>query len=272
MALYLKQRYGKTALVAGASEGLGAAFAEFLAAEDIDLVLIARRLQPMQQLADRLKERYKVDVTCISCDLGDHDSTKKIKAVLTGRSINILVYNAAISYIGPFLEKPVENHNNATRVNIITPLNMVHFFGEKMMVRKKGAVILMTSMAGMQGSGNLSVYAASKAFLRIFAESLWYEWKKSGVDIIGCCAGATSTPGYIRSAPAKTGFFTPRVLSPEKVVKLCFRKLGKHPSFIAGRGNLAASVIMHRLLPKKMAVNIMGKTTGKMYRLEDQKR
>ncbi|HBE43047.1 MAG TPA: short-chain dehydrogenase [Bacteroidales bacterium] len=267
MALYLKQRYGKTALVAGASEGLGAAFAEYLAAEDLDLVLIARRLQPLHQLADRLKEKYKVDVTCISCDLGDQNSTKKIKAVLTDRSVNILVYNAAISYIGPFLENPPENHNHAARVNMITPLNMVHYFGNKMLARNKGAIILMTSMAGMQGSGYLSVYAATKAFLRILAESLWFEWRKSGVDIIGCCAGATSTPGYINSDPAETGFFTPRVIPPEKVVKLCFHNLGKRPSFITGRGNIIASVIMHRLMPKKMAVNIMGKTTRKMYRL-----
>jgi short-subunit dehydrogenase len=150
---------------------------------------------------------------------------------------------------------------------MITPLNMVHIFGEKMLERKKGAIILMTSMAGLQGSGYLSVYAATKAFLRILSESLWYEWKKSGVDIIGCCAGATSTPGYLNSNPGRTGFFTPRVLAPKEVVKECFRKLGRRPSFITGRGNRMASFIMHRILPRKMAVNIMGDTTRKMYRL-----
>ena len=232
----LKQKYGKTALVAGASEGLGAAFAEYLAAEDMDLILLARRLQPLQQLADKLKEKYKVSVTCISCDLGDINAPKKIEAVLTERSVNILVYNAAFSYIGPFIENPIDNHSYAARVNMMTPLDMVHMFGKKMMAQKKGAIILMTSMAGLQGSGYLSVYAASKAFLRILSESLWYEWKESGVDIIGCCAGATSTPGYLKSDPAPKGFLAPRVLTPGEVVKECFRKLGRQPSFITGQG------------------------------------
>ena len=267
MYLNLKQKYGKTALVAGASEGLGAAFAEYLAAEDLDLILLARRLQPLQQLADKLKDTYKVNVTCISCDLGDVNVSKKIEAVLTEHTVSILVYNAAVSYIGPFLNNSAENHSGAARVNIITPLHMVHQFGGKMMARKKGAIILMTSMTGLQGSGYLSVYAATKAFLMILSESLWYEWKKSGIDIIGCCAGATSTPGYIKSDPGRTGLFKPRVLAPDEVVKECFHNLGRRPSFITGRGNRIASFIIHRILSRKMAVNIMGNTTRKMYRL-----
>jgi short-subunit dehydrogenase len=125
----------------------------------------------------------------------------------------------------------------------------------------------MTSMAGLQGSGYLSVYAATKAFNRILAESLWYEWKNSGVDVIACCAGSTATPGFKNTHPEKTGFFTPRVLDPEEIPHECFKKLGKQPSYITGRGNRLASFIMQKILPRKMAVNIMGDTTRKMYRL-----
>jgi hypothetical protein len=125
----------------------------------------------------------------------------------------------------------------------------------------------MTSLAGLQGSGFLTVYAASKAFNRVLAESLWFEWKNSGVDIIACCAGATATPGYNNTFPEKTGFFTPGVLDPVEVPDECFRNLGKRPSFIIGRGNRIASFIMQRILPRKMAINIMGDTTRKMYRL-----
>jgi len=169
----LKQKYGKTALVAGASEGLGAAFAEYLAAEDVDLILLARRLQPLQRLAETLKEKYKVNITCISCDLGEINAPKNIEAVLSERSVNIIVYNAAVSYIGPFTDNPIENNSYAARVNMMTPLHMVHIFGEKMLAQRKGAIILMTSMAGFQGSGFLAVYAATTAFLRIFSESRW---------------------------------------------------------------------------------------------------
>jgi hypothetical protein len=263
----LKQKYGNTALIAGASEGIGAAYATCLAAEGMDLVLIARRLQPLEQLANLLENKHKVKVKCISCDLAVTNVTELIEAKLDGQEINLLVYNAALSYIGPFIENPVENHSQAAQVNMITPMKMVHLFGGKMVEKGKGAIVLMTSMAGLQGSGYLSFYAASKAFNRILAESLWYEWKDLGVDVIACCAGATATPGYKNTLPEKTGFFTPRVLEPDKVAQDCLKRLGKVPSFITGRGNRLASFVMQKILPRKTAITIMGDTTRKMYRL-----
>src|SRR5664279_3296742 len=96
----LKQKYGSTALVAGASEGIGAAFADYLAAEGMDLVLIARHIQPLQQYADLLQNKYKVVTTCLSCDLADLNATQQILDSLNGKEISVIVYNAAQSYIG----------------------------------------------------------------------------------------------------------------------------------------------------------------------------
>ena len=263
----LKQRYGTTAMVAGASEGIGAAFANYLAKEGFDLVLIARRLQPMQQLAETLQSTYNIKVTCVTCDLSDDDAVPQILEKLDGREINLLVYNAVQSYIGPFIRNTPENHMQMARLNMITPLNMIHLFGEKMLAKGQGAIILMASLAGFQGSGFLSMYAATKAFNRILGESLWFEWKNSGVDIIACCAGATSTPNFRNTNPEKSSFFAPRILSPDEIPVECFRKLGRQPSYIAGRGNRVASFIMQKILPRKAAINIMGETTRKMYRL-----
>ena len=254
-------------MIAGASEGIGAAFATCLAAEGMDLVLIARHLEPLLQLAGLLENKFKVNVICISCDLAGINATQQIEERLNGLEISVLIYNAALSYIGPFIENSAVYNSQTAQVNMITPLNMVRLYGEKMLTKGKGAVVLMSSMAGLQGSGYLSVYAATKAFNMILAESLWYEWKNSGVDVIACCAGATATPGYKNTIPEKTGLFTPRVLEPEEVPLECFKKLGKQPSFITGRGNRIASFIMHKILPRKMAVNLMGDTTRKMYRL-----
>src|SRR5664279_4928749 len=153
----LKQKYGSTALVAGASEGIGAAFAEYLAAEGMDLVLIARHIQPLQQFADFLQNKYKVTTICLSCDLAELNSTGQITDALNGKEISLIVYNAAQSYIGPFIKNTVKNHSRMAQVNMITPLNLLHVFGEKMVDRGKGAIILMSSLAGFQGSGYLSV-------------------------------------------------------------------------------------------------------------------
>jgi uncharacterized protein len=263
----LREKYGKTALIAGASEGIGAAFATELAKAGIDLVLIARRTGPLQQLADSLENNYKVQVQCIACDLSDAHSVNQITEVLKGKEINLMVYNAALSYIGPFLKNSPEKHTLAAEINMITPMRLVHLFGERMIASGRGAIILMTSLAGFQGSGFLTMYAATKAFNRILGESLWYEWKNSGVDIIACCAGATATPGYINTRPEKSSIFAPRVLEPEEVAIECLKKLGKQPSFITGRSNRIASFIMQKIMPRKMAINVMGDNMRKMYRL-----
>jgi uncharacterized protein len=263
----LKQKYGSTALVAGASEGIGAAFATRLAAEGMDLVLIARRPEPLQQLADLLKNKFNVDVMCIQRNLGNIDSARQIEEELNGREISMLVYNAAESYIGPFIKNPLENHTHAAHVNMLTPLKMIYLFGEKMLTKEKGAIILMASLAGFQGSGNISVYSATKAFNRVLGESLWYEWKNSGIDVIACCAGSTATPGFNNTHPEKASFFAPRVQAPEEVADECFKMLGRQPSYITGRENRVASFIMQKILPRKMAVKIMGDNIRKMYRL-----
>ena len=263
----LKLKYGQLALIAGGSEGIGAAFANYLGGEGMDLILVARGIVKLEKVAREIEKEHQVSVACISCDLSAVDAAEQIKLQLGDKEINLLVYNAAISYIGHFEENSIEHHNQIARANMITPMNMLQIFSASMLKKGKGAMIIMASLAGFQGSGFLAAYAATKAFNRVLAESLWYEWKDKGVDVIACCAGATSTPNYIKSNPEKTSFFAPRVQTPEEVVEECLKKLGKTPSFVTGFGNKLASFIMQRLMPRKMAVKIMGDTTKKIYRL-----
>jgi len=252
-------------MVAGASEGIGAAFATCLAEEGMDLVLIARREGPLKQFATSLEKRYAIRTICIACDLSSENATRQIEDSLNGTEINLLVYNAALSYIGPFIKNSAENHRLIAQANMLTPLDLLHVFGGRMLAKRFGGIVLMASLAGFQGSGFLSMYAATKAFNRIMAESLWYEWKDSGVDIIACCAGATSTLNFLETQPEKTSYLAPRVQTPKEVARECLERLGRKPSFIAGRGNRIASFFMQKILPRKTAINIMGDTTRKMY-------
>lgn len=263
----LKEKYGETALIAGASEGIGAAFASALAMAGFRLILVARRMEPLQRLAAELADRYGTISQCVACDLSEEGAADRVLGSLEGAEPGMLIYNAALSHIGSFADHPVGGHCRAAVVNMITPLKLVHSLGTRMLDRERGAVILISSMAGLQGSGFLATYAATKAFSRILAESLWYEWRERGVDVMACCAGATATPGYIRSEPARAGIFAPAVQQPEEVVSECLKRIGKVPSFIAGRGNRVASFFMHRLLPRRMAVQIMGDNTRRIYRL-----
>jgi uncharacterized protein len=129
--------------------------------------------------------------------------------------------------------------------------------------------VLLSSIAGNQGSGFLATYAATKAFNKILAEGIWYEWKNKGVDVIGCCAGATITPNYIESRPKKVNLFAPKPQLPEEVVRECLSKIGKVPSFISGRSNKIACFLMNRIFSVKKSVNVMGDTTREMYQVKD---
>ena len=125
----------------------------------------------------------------------------------------------------------------------------------------------MASIAGFQGSGYLATYAATKAFNRVLAEGLWYEWKPLGVDVIACCAGATVTPNYLNTLPGKASRLEPKPQLPEQVVEECLRRVGTTPSFVSGTGNKLVSFLMQRLFPRKQAVRIMGDGMKKMYRI-----
>ena len=237
-----KEKYGPTALVAGASEGIGAAFATCLAEQGLDVVLIARREEPLRLFAASLEKRFSIHTTCIACDLSDENATRQIENALKDTEINFLVYNAALSYIGPFIKNSVENHRLMAQSNMLTPLAMLHAFGARMLAGGRGGIVLMASLAGFQGSGFLSMYAATKAFNRIMAESLWYEWKDSGVDVIACCAGATSTLNFIETKPEKASFFAPRVQTPREVALECLEQIGQPAVFYCRKGK------PHRLL------------------------
>lgn len=253
------RRYGLWALVAGASEGLGAAYARALAGRGLDVVLVARRAAALDALAVELRDGYGVTVRCHPGDLGEPGFVDSLVEVCADLEVSLLVYNAAHAPVGEFVSTSHEDLMQVVDVNVRAPLALVRSFLPHMLARRRGAVILMTSMAGNQGSPDLAAYAASKAFIRELAESLWFEAKDRGVDVIACCAGAVRTPGYTAAA----GKDAPGTLDPEEVVEQALRALGRGPVVIPGSVNKLAAVVMGRLLPRRAAIAIMaGSTRG----------
>lgn len=263
----LKEKYGPLALIAGASEGIGAAYAYQLAAAGINLILIARRKAPLEGFAAELAAQYGIDTICIQEDLAAPDAAIRIMEQIRGHDISLFIYNAGNSYIGRFEEREWQVHQDIAFTNMITPLHLVHGIAPAMLARGKGAIILMASLAGFQGTPYIATYAATKAFDQILAESLWYEWKNRGVDVLACCAGATSSPNFLNTNPGKQHFLAPKVQTPEEVVIECLKRLGKTPSFITGRANKIASFFMQRVISRQKAITTMGDTTVKMYRI-----
>lgn len=258
-----REKYGPWALVAGASEGIGAAFAAELAARGLHLLLVARRAGPLEELADRLRRAHGVEVRVAAVDLGSPALVDEIRAAAEGLEIGLVVYNAALSLIGRFLDQPLADKLRVIDVNVRGPLVLADELGRAMARRGRGGLIVMASLASTQGTALVTTYAATKAFDLVFAEGLWDELRDDGVDVLACRAGATRTPAYERSKPAVE---SAPVQEPEEVAREALAALGKTPSVVTGHLNAAVAFLMSRVLPRKAAVTLMGRTTRKMYR------
>ena len=252
-----KSKYGPWAIVAGASEGLGAAFAEELAKRGLNLILIARRLEKLEALSNDLRKKYPVEVTYQSIDLGDFAETKKFVSRLE-TDIGLLVYNAAYAPIGYFENISEENLTRIVDVNIKAPLLLSKLVLTQMIGKRRGGIVLMSSLAGTQGSPKIATYAASKAFNAIFAEGIWNELNKHGIDVIASCAGAITTPGYKNAQNTKDA---PGTLNASEVAEKTLNALGKGPTIIPGFTNKVARFFMGRIFSRRLAISIMDHNT-----------
>ncbi|HKA89504.1 MAG TPA: SDR family NAD(P)-dependent oxidoreductase, partial [Haliangiales bacterium] len=190
-------RYGPWAVVAGASEGLGAAFARALAARGLNLVLFARRRDALDALAASLG----VEVRAVALDLAQPDLAAAVADVVGDIDVGLLVYNAAYAPIGAFAELPLADKLRAVDTNCRGPVTLADALAPRLRRRGRGGIVLMSSLAGALGSPLVATYAATKAFNLVLAEGLWDELGQLGIDVIACRAGATRTPNYEASQP-----------------------------------------------------------------------
>jgi uncharacterized protein len=256
------ERYGPWAVVAGASVGLGEAFARQLAARGLNLFLLARTPETLEHLAAELRATHSVEVRVQAGDLARPDLAAAIGGLTAGAEVGLLVYNAAHSVQGPFIDRPIDEQLRVIDVNCRGPLVLSHVFGSAMARRGRGGIILMTSVSGSQGGPLLASYAASKAFNLVLAEGLWDELGRRGVDVLACRAGATRTPGYAASKP-KTD--AGPLMEPDAVARAALAALGRGPDVVPGWINKIAVFLFGRLLPRRWAVRIMGRAAERMY-------
>jgi uncharacterized protein len=248
-------------VVAGASVGLGEAFARALAARHLNLVLLSRRAEPLERLGADLVAAHGIEVRTAALDLGRPDLGPRVEEVTRGLEVGLLVYNAAASAIGPFLSQPLGAQLTVLDVNCRGPLVLCHALGQPMAARGRGGLLLMASLAGGQGNPWLASYAASKAFDLVLAEGLWAELKSRGVDVLACRAGATRTPGFEASRPRGQ---VP-LMEPEAVVAEALRALPHGPTAVAGRLNRVAAFLFLRVLPRRLSIRIMERATRRLY-------
>lgn len=230
--------YGPWALIAGGSEGVGASFAHQLADAGFNLVLLARKPEPLAETADAARARG-VEVRTIELDLLDDDALARIRAVTDELEIGLLIFNAgANSYGHEFVTGDLDRVQGVIDLNITAQLQLTQHFGALMRGRGKGGMILVGSLAGYLGQAQMSIYSAVKAFGRVFAEGLWLELREHGVDVLELVLGTTRTPAMAR---AGLNFDLPglNVSEPDDVAREGLAHITDGPVWVAG-GNQAA--------------------------------
>lgn len=253
-----RERYGPCALVVGASEGIGAAFADALAARGLDLVLVARRPEPLEETAQRLRDERGVQVLTVVGDLRDPALVReRLAVVVAEREVGLVVANAALAPVGPFLAEPDDVLAGAVEVNARGAVLLARTVLPPMVGRGRGGLVLMTSVAGLQGSRGLVAYAATKSFLLVLAEGLWAELRPHDVDVLACAAGAVRTPGYDRVVSRAA----PGTLAPDAVVAAALAHLGRGPRVVPGAVNQVAAALLTRLLPRRAAIALISRAS-----------
>ncbi len=185
----------QTALITGASSGIGAAFARELAAREYNLVLVARSEAKLQQLVTELEPSHGVQIQVIVQDLTQPDAAGQIYAAIAelGLTLDLLVNNAGCGDYGEFAQRSFQQQSDIVKLNVLAVVEMTHLFLPQMQQRQSGGIINVGSLAGFQPIPYLAVYSASKAFILRFSEALWAENKSRGVQIMALCPGPTQT-------------------------------------------------------------------------------
>lgn len=253
-----------TALITGASSGIGRAFAHTLAEQGVGLILVARRTEKLKALAQELQERHHTRCTIIPMDLttinATHILSRQIEAA--GLSVDILINNAGFSTYGNFGDIPLAEEQQLLHLNILALTELCHAFMPSMAHRGFGAVINLCSTTSFFPLPLQATYAASKAYVLSLSEALWYEYRPKGVRVIGICPGATDTEFF----DVLGQNFKGTKAAPQDVVHTALQGLADNkPSVVHGLSNAIQAHLLPRALTRKSLIRLVGKISGNVY-------
>jgi len=258
----LCHRFGPIALVTGASDGIGRAFAEELAEQGFDLILVARRESALQELAQDLRARFGVQVRVIALDLAERGAVASLLAGTDGAAVGLVVAAAGFGSIGPFLERNVVSELDMIDLNCRSVVALTHGLGQRMTKQGRGGIVLFGSLVGFNGAPFSATYSATKGFVQSFAEGLGAELKPLGVSVLSVAPGPVGT-GFASRAGMQMG----QSATPETVARVALAALGRRgtirPGFLAKL--LGWSLAM---LPRRGRVQVMGLIMKSMIRSE----
>jgi short-subunit dehydrogenase len=258
-------RYGPWALVAGAAVGLGAEYARQIAERGLSVVMVDRDGTALEKTARTIRDATSVEVRTLVLDLARPDVGEAALEATADLEIGLLVYNAAIGTVAPFLEISQRDMQAMLDVNCRGPLFLTRALVPAMVTRRRGGLILMSSMAGNVGATQLTVYAATKAFDLVLADALWAELRGHGVDVLAVQPGSTRTPGWQSSQPEELRGPGPHVMEPGDVVREALAALGVETTLVPGELNRQSAQMLAGL-PRRQAIELVSSITQSLLR------
>lgn len=231
---------GKTALVTGASSGLGADFARQLAEMGCDVVLVARRESRLEELKAEIDARGHGTATCVAMDLAEPDAPSRLydRLAAEGRTVDVLVNDAGFGMYGEFLDAEWERVHGLLEINVVALTHLTRLFVADMRSRGFGYVLLVASNGAFQPTPLYAVYSASKSYVLSLGEALHYELKGSGVGCTVLAPGVTRTEFHQVAGQALTGYQRAAVMPSADVVRIGLRAMLRgRASVVAGRTN-----------------------------------
>lgn len=253
-----------TALVTGASKGLGEAYARDLASRGAHLVLVARSGDALHGLADRIREAHSVRVDVVAADLSDRRSPQAVVDAVDGLGLDVdlLVNNAGTGAVGPFLRRPLGPTLQSVDVNVTALVGLVHLLGARMVARGHGGIVNVASTAAFQPMPYQASYAATKAFVLSFTEALAEEVRGTGVRVMAAHPGATDTGFFDGTTASMNPRFTD---APADVAAKTLDDFARG-AFLSfpGRRSQRAAAFVPRLLPRPAVAGLTGRLNRKL--------
>ena len=233
-------------LVTGASSGFGEEFARQYAEQGHPLILVARRLDRLQSLAEALRQQYRIDVVVEQVDLSDVEAVIQLHQRLRERGIavDVLINNAGHGLQGPFVDSKLEAALAMLQLDVVSLTAVTHVFAQDMRARRRGKILLVASLLAYQGVENFAVYAAAKSYVLRLGEALHRELKRDGITVTALCPGMSDT-GFAKAAQQKlTPALKRLMMQPAPVVRAGIRALqGGRISVVPGWANKALVIL-----------------------------
>jgi len=252
----------KTALITGASSGIGYVIARKLALEGADVIITARRSERLEELALAIRKDIGRQATVLCCDLSVPGSSRKLydEVQSLGLRVDILVNNAGFGYKGGFLEAGDKTYAEMIQVNITALTELTYLFLPSMGVNKSGGVINIASMAGIAAIPYFSVYAATKAYVLNMTEALWKELKGSGVHVTAICPGPTATEFFDVSGYNPQNLAARGIQSVDEVVDSALDSFIKNKPFAPTSRILSLLSRFSSITPRKLSLTVLEKS------------